>query len=134
MTRRPPRSTLTETLFPYTTLCRSVFAISSAGGTLGAYARLVKSLHTRRSVIGVRDPFIWGERDATSGFQNWVALYVGAIRERQPHGPYYLLAYSSAGAFGYEIAQHPRRSNETVATLVLTNGRASCRENVCTYV
>lgn len=96
-----------------------VFVISSAGGTLGAYDKVVKSLRTRRSVVGVRDPFIWGERDATSGFQSWVALYVNAIRERQAHGPYYLLAYSSAAAFGYEIAQHLRRSGETVAVLAL---------------
>lgn len=96
-----------------------VFVISSAGGTLGAYARLVKSLHTRRSVIGVRDPFIWGGRDVTGGFQHWIDLYVNAIRERQPHGPYHVLAYSSASAFGYEIAQHLRRSGESVAILVL---------------
>lgn len=96
-----------------------VFVISSAGGTLGAYSRLVKSLHTRRSVIGVRDPYIWGGRDATSGFQHWIDLYVNAIRERQSHGPYHVLAYSSASAFGYEIAQHLRRGGETVAILVL---------------
>ena len=106
-----------------------VFVISSAGGTLGAYDKLVKSLNTRRSIIGVRDAFIWGGRDATSGFQNWVALYVNAIRERQPHGPYYLLAYSSAGAFGYEIAQHLRRSGESVALLALVDPMALDRGN-----
>src|SRR3546814_15416309 len=32
MSRRPPRSTRTDTLFPYTTLFRSVFKLRSNGG------------------------------------------------------------------------------------------------------
>jgi len=106
-----------------------VFAIASAGGTLGAYDKVVKALNTARSIIGVRDPFIWGERDATSGFQSWVTLYVNAIRERQPRGPYHLLAYSSAAAFGYEIAQHLRRIGEEVALLALIDPLATDRSS-----
>src|SRR3546814_7250971 len=43
MIRRPPRSTLTDTLFPYTTLFRSLVlgtSTSSIGATEEAYARL----------------------------------------------------------------------------------------------
>src|SRR3546814_17426400 len=41
MIRRPPRSTLTDTLFPYTTLFRSRFAPSGrAGGEAGRPGRL----------------------------------------------------------------------------------------------
>lgn len=96
-----------------------LFVISSAGGTLGAYERLVRTLETRREIVGVRDPFLWGGRDPTSGFQAWTATYVAAIRERQPHGPYRLLAYSSASAFAYEIARQLRRSGEEIALLAL---------------
>jgi hypothetical protein len=98
-----------------------LFVIANAGGTLGAYEKLVRALRTRRDVIGVRDPFVWGERDPTMGFQEWVALYVNAILERQPHGPYYLGAYTSAGAHGYEIALHLRRSGREVALLALVD-------------
>lgn len=106
-----------------------VFAISSAGGTLGAYDKLVRAIDIRREIIGVRDPFLWNARNPTASFQNWVALYVNAIRERQAHGPYYLLAYSSAGAFGYEIAQHLRRSGEQVAILALIDPLAMDRSS-----
>src|SRR3546814_2538589 len=34
MCRRPPRSTLTDTLFPYTTLCRSVGGVFDVGDVL----------------------------------------------------------------------------------------------------
>jgi hypothetical protein len=104
------------------------FVIASAGGTLGTYEKLVRALKTRRDVIGVRDPFIWGDRDPTLGFQSWVRLYVDAIRERQPLGPYYLGAYSSAGAFGYEVARHLRRKGEEVALLALIDPLAIDRE------
>jgi len=103
------------------------FVISSAGGTLGAYEKVVRALRTRRDVIGVRDPFVWKDRDPTMGFQDWVGLYVRAIRERQPRGPYYLMAYSSAGAFGYEIAQHLRRDGQEVALLALVDPLAMDR-------
>ena len=82
-----------------------LFVIASAGGTLGAYEKLARAMTTDRDMIGVRNPFNWGERDPSEGFQGWVSRYIGAIRERQPEGPYYLYAYSSAGAFGYEIAR-----------------------------
>ena len=96
-----------------------LFVISSAGGTLGAYAKVVRAVQTTREVIGVRDPFLWGKRDPTAGFRNWVALYLDAIRSRQSEGPYYLLAYSSAAAFGYEIARQLRSSGAEVALLAL---------------
>lgn len=96
-----------------------IFMISSAGGTLGAYDKLVKSLRTTRELVGVRDPFLWGGRDPTLGFQRWIAEYVRAIRDRQGYGPYHIIAYSSAGAVGYEIAQHLRRAGQNVALLAL---------------
>jgi acyl carrier protein len=95
------------------------FLISSAGGTLGAYQKLTKALETKRELIGVRDPFVWGARDATQGFSAWVEVYLDAIRERQPHGPYDIGAYSSASVFGYEIARRLRELGEEVRLLAL---------------
>lgn len=96
-----------------------LFVIASSGGTLGAYDRLSRKLATDREVVGIRDPFVWGARSPTMGFQEWIALYVAAIRQRQPVGPYFVCAFSSAGAFGYEIAQHLRRTGADVAQLIL---------------
>jgi thioesterase domain-containing protein len=105
-----------------------LFLIASAGGTLGAYEKLVKALKTRRDIIGVRDPFVWGDRDPTMTFQRWVGLYVDAIRERQPQGPYYLGAYSSAGALGYEVARQLRQAGSEVALLTLIDPLALDKE------
>ena len=96
-----------------------LFVIASAGGTLGAYAKLVQALQTRRDVVGVRDPFLWGARDATRGFNAWVGGYRDAMLERQPVGPFHLVAYSSAGAFGYELARQLRALGHRVNVLAL---------------
>lgn len=96
-----------------------LFVIASAGGTLGAYARLAKVLDTDREILGVRDPMIWGGRGGNEGFSAWCGRYVEAIRRRQAGGPYYLCAYSSAGAFGWEIARRLRAEGEEVALLAL---------------
>lgn len=110
-----------------------LFLIASAGGTLGAYEKLARALTTPREIIGVRDPFLWGERDPSESFDRWVGRYLSAIRERQPHGPYYIGAYSSAGAFGYEIARLLREAGEEVALLVLIDPLALDRGSKWRY-
>src|SRR3546814_5844137 len=58
MTRRPPRSTRTDTLFPYTTLCRS-----ARGDEQGRRQALGRNVDRRRAIIGgvggilVAEPF-----------------------------------------------------------------------------
>jgi len=98
-----------------------LFFIASAGGTLGAYDKLVKALRTPRDVFGVRDPYVLGEREPTLSFQQWVSLYIAAMRQSHPDGPYFLVAYSSAGAFGYEIARRLRQDGQEVALLALVD-------------
>lgn len=96
-----------------------LFVIASSGGTLGAYERIAKALATDREIVGIRDPYVFGARNPAMGFQEWIGLYVAAMRERQPIGPYTVCAFSSAGAFGYEIAQQLRDAGQEVAQLIL---------------
>ena len=98
-----------------------LFVVSAAGGTLGAYDKTVRAMRTTRDVIGLRDPLLAGARDPREGFQRWVRRYTDAVRRAQPGGPYHILAYSSAGAFGYEIAQQLRADGLDVALLALVD-------------
>jgi amino acid adenylation domain-containing protein len=96
-----------------------LFVIASAGGTLGAYEQLVAALGPSRDIVGIPDPFLWDARDPLEPFEAWVDRYLAAIRSRQATGPYHLCAYSSAGAFGLEVARRLERAGERVALLVL---------------
>ena len=98
-----------------------LFLIAPAGGNLGPYDKVVARLEGPRPVLGLRDPFLWGDRDPTTGFGDWVGRYLEAIRERQPAGPYWIVAYSSAAAFGYELARRLRREGEAVTRLILVD-------------
>ena len=104
-----------------------LFLVAPAGGTLGPYQKLVKELQTTRELVGLRDPFLWGQRDPTLGFARWAGLYVDAMRARQPHGPYFICAYSSAAVFGYEAARSLRRAGQEVAALILIDPLATDR-------
>lgn len=96
-----------------------LFLIASAGGTVGAYQKVASRLRFSGEILGVRDPFIDGDRDPTEDFGAWVGRYLAAIRRRHPRGPYYLAAYSSAGVFGYELALRLRREGAEVGLLAL---------------
>jgi amino acid adenylation domain-containing protein len=96
-----------------------LFCVASAGGTVGAYRKLAAALRHEGGVVGIRDPYVTGERDPTQSFDRWVDLYVEAVRSRQPDGPYFIAAYSSAGAFGLELARRLRAQGAEVALLAL---------------
>lgn len=98
-----------------------LFVVSPAGGAVGAYDKLVRALRAPCDVVGIRDPFLSGDRDPTEGFQRWVRRYTDAIRRRQPAGPYHIVAYSSAGAYGLEIAQQLRAERAAVGLLALVD-------------
>jgi enterobactin synthetase component F len=106
-----------------------LFAISSAGGTVGAYEKLSQAVKTGRAVVGLQDPFLWGARPVGEGFDDWISRYLKAIRAHQPNGPYHIVAFSSAGAFGLEISRRLRSMGERVALLTLVDPIAMDRDS-----
>src|SRR3546814_13733429 len=132
MIRRPPRSTRTDTLFPYTTLFRStpavvnltastIFVNKSAGGASAlspSEARTVLGLATTDS-----PHFAGGFLDAG-----------GILRFYHSDGTRYGEAFSASGGFNI-LARSTGDdlflgSNNGISTI----GRAPCRESVCRFV
>src|SRR3546814_15095143 len=84
MIRRPPRSTRTDTLFPYTTLFRSTVVLLSGGN-------IDMDLHRR--IVGGENPDFLAERQATTSEAHADAMLgpagdLPALRDRAPraHG------------------------------------------------
>ena len=49
----------------------------------------------RRTVYGLTDPYITGNEEAlTASFDDWIGLYVAAIKTKQEQGPYTFMGYS----------------------------------------
>src|SRR3546814_13610597 len=78
MIRRPPRSTRTDTLFPYTTLVRSEMnhaaALSALGDRKTARAALESLYDRSRKARGERDP-------TTMEVENNLAILLGRMGE-----------------------------------------------------
>src|SRR3546814_13149140 len=87
MRRRPPRSTRTDTLFPYTTLFRSIVDVDAHHGVRALVARLGLKLGARRPA-GVAEHILIGTRAAADDVayaREQVAADVGA--DAHPAGP-----------------------------------------------
>src|SRR3546814_17302887 len=107
MIRRPPRSTRTDTLFPYTTLFRSVI---SAGYTIYGWRQVPVDV----SVIGQKAQATRPEIEQI--------MIAGPMPDEQ-----------SAAEFEKNLYLIRRRI-EKRAIAAQEIGRASCRERVCQYV
>src|SRR3546814_8965932 len=145
MIRRPPRSTRTDTLFPYTTLFRS-FADSgeavSVPVVLEKLFRYICARHATQSTylverhpserVGFAREYSFAHKDASS-LAKCLLCPLRRIAE---------LGEAEAGA-GFAFAGEQLLHQAALARLQLLHlaplrgnqiGRASCRERVCQYV
>src|SRR3546814_12222593 len=142
MIRPPPRSTRTDTLFPYTTLFRSAATLPAA---FLSHSWDNEGVATIPATIG---PALGHGLDPRPELQPLGAILVGVAkgaalppaeavvgdRHRDRHIDPDHADIDAAGklARGMAVAREDR---DTVAILVLAEiGRASCRERVCQYV
>src|SRR3546814_15484960 len=124
MTRRPPRSTRTDTLFPYTTLFRSAWTQRLPIIFLALIGLLVARYLTAYQlgqISGVWEPFFPGLPDEP-GKNGTEAVITSSVSEAFP------IPDAALGGYTYAL--------EIVTGIVGSReiGRASCRERVCQYV
>src|SRR3546814_20579561 len=100
MIRRPPRSTRTYTLFPYTTLFRSLHVLALGQREVQRDRRLRRADDERHLVVPRQQAKLLGE------------VVAEQVRPGDRGGPVHRRRHIALGE----------------------NGRASCRERVCTYV
>jgi thioesterase domain-containing protein/acyl carrier protein len=94
-----------------------LFLVHPAGGNVLCYRPLAQRL--RRPVFGLQAAGLDGEREALDDLPTMAALYVKALLERQPQGPYHLGGWSSGGLVAFEMARQLEEAGATVARLVL---------------
>src|SRR3546814_13930650 len=118
MLRRPPRSTRTDTLFPYTTLVRSIFEV-------GIYdydeAFVVMPMKDAQTLLLIGDTV--GMNEVTVEDPDKVGEILGPVEEMLA-GKAVLADWKTINATLFEALQVER----------VEIGRASCRERVCQYV
>src|SRR3546814_18104294 len=118
MNPRPPRSTRTDTLFPYTTLFRSFIMLLWSG-----IARLVKQSGFRYVLgcasVSLRD-------DGTTAAEVWRSA--SKLLASNPDAP------AVTPLHRYPVERLGSEMPARVPPLIKEIGRASCRERECPYV
>src|SRR3546814_13551038 len=123
MIRRPPRSTRTATLFPYTTRFRSIAAtqVLSEDG----YGRATTARVAERAGVSVGSLYQY--------FPNKEAL-VGTLVERHADEIVTIMHRALRDSAHRTLADGIRAVIRAGAEAHRKIGRASCRERVCQYV
>lgn len=96
-----------------------VFLAHGLAGTAMDFYQLVKYVRTERSIYGLQAKGTDGVEEPFERVEDLAQYHLDAMREIQPHGPYYLVGYSLGGLVTLEIAQRLKAHGETVASLVL---------------
>ena len=97
------------------------FLVHPAGGGVLCYRALAERMD--RPVHGLQAPGLHGGPQPDE-LPALAALYVDAVQEAQPAGPYLLGGWSSGGVIAYEMARQLEAQGHTVAQLVVIDAPA----------
>ncbi|NEP28112.1 alpha/beta fold hydrolase, partial [Moorena sp. SIO3I6] len=96
-----------------------IFCIHPGGGTAFCYFELAKLLGTEQPFYGLQALGIEKGQEPLTRVEDMASLYLSAIREVQPNGPYTLLGWSFGGAVALQMAYELTIQGEQVAFLGL---------------
>jgi len=96
-----------------------IFLMHGLGGTAMDFFQLVKYIDTQRPIYGMQAKGTDGVNEPFDRIEDWAQFHLDAIRELQPHGPYFLIGYSLGGLVTLEMAQRLTEQGEKVALLAM---------------
>jgi amino acid adenylation domain-containing protein len=96
---------------------RACFLVHPAGGNVLCYRHLAGQLG--RSVYGLQAAGLSGEQAPLERIEDMAALYLAAIRQVQPAGPYLVGGWSSGGVIAFAIARQLEAEGERVERVVM---------------
>jgi thioesterase domain-containing protein/aryl carrier-like protein len=96
-----------------------LFCIHPGGGNVLCYLRLSNFLGNDQPFFGLQAPGVDGIRQPLNTVDAMAREYFEAIRQVQPHGPYYLAGWSAGGVIAYDLAQKMLAAGEQVAHLAI---------------
>lgn len=96
-----------------------VFLAHGLGGTAIDFYQFAKHLQTHRAIYGMQAKGTDGVDEPFERIEELAQFYLDAVRELQPHGPYYFVGYSLGGLVAFEMAQRLVKDGEEVALLAM---------------
>lgn len=96
-----------------------IFITPGIGGNVMDFFQLVKYFRTAKPIYGVQSKGMEGTEEPLERIEDMAQYFLDAIKQRQPHGPYYLIGYSLGGLVMLELAQRLLANGERIELLVL---------------
>ncbi|KAL9598139.1 MAG: hypothetical protein Q9219_004695 [cf. Caloplaca sp. 3 TL-2023] len=96
----------------------SLFLLPDGAGSLFSYINL-PSLPSDLAVYGLDSPFHENPTDYVIPFEEVASIYIEAIRDLQPKGPYLLGGWSLGGIHAYETAYQLIQQGEMISNLIM---------------
>jgi len=96
-----------------------IFLAHGLAGTAMDFFQLVKFIQTRQPIYGMQAKGADGLDEPFDRIEDLAEYHLDAIKELQPHGPYFLIGYSLGGLVALEIAQRLTARGERVALLAM---------------
>jgi len=99
--------------------CAPLYCVHPGSGNILCYQELGAALGPNRPVFGFQDPNQRRDDYRHSTVEGLAAIYIDALRQAQPHGPYHLLGWSFGGHVAFEMACCLERQGERVDLLAI---------------
>jgi thioesterase domain-containing protein len=93
--------------------------IAHGVGGRASFSELAKHIHAGHAIYGIQARGVDGMEEPFESIEDMAQLYLDALNELQPQGPYILLGYSFGGLVALEMAQRLSRDGKEIALLVL---------------
>ena len=103
-----------------------LFLVTDGAGSATAYIHL-PALSTGNRIYALESPFLHDPNAYNCSVEAVSALYVAAIRETQPQGPYIIGGWSAGAVYAYEVTRQLLSQDETVLGLILIDMRVPRR-------
>ncbi|WP_426752689.1 amino acid adenylation domain-containing protein [Myxococcus sp. Y35] len=101
-----------------------VFLAPPSAGSPAVYVALARHLSPEQPVFGFQMPGVMDDQQPPATIEETAALYVEAMRQVQPRGPYRIAGWSYGGLVVCEMARQLEALGEQVALLGLIDGAA----------
>lgn len=102
-----------------TTQAPPLFMLHGIGSSVVELVPLVRRMQIDPPIYGLEAKGNDGREAPLDRIEDIAQSFVGAIREIQPRGPYFLVGYSLGGLIAFEIAQQMKAQSEEVGLLVM---------------
>ncbi|HEU4510844.1 MAG TPA: amino acid adenylation domain-containing protein [Pyrinomonadaceae bacterium] len=95
------------------------YCVHAGGGNVVGFYDLAQQFDEDQPFYGLQAAGLVDGQEPLTRMEDMAALYIEAIRKRQPEGPYLIGGYSSGGIIAFEMAQQLRRQGHEVGLLAM---------------